>query len=99
MIFLELFGLRLKSLRLKKGLTQSQLAKKLELTRSSISYYEKNAVYPSIEILIKICRYFDVSADFLIGLSNDKEFQISHLTDEQVQAVLNIIRQFEQLNN
>ena len=96
---MELFGLRLKTLRLQKDLTQNQLAKKLELTRSSISYYEKNAVYPSIEILIKICQYFDVSADFLLGLSDTKEFQISHLTDEQVAAVLSIIRQFELLNN
>jgi len=96
---MELFGLRLKTLRLQKDLTQNQLAKKLDVTRSSVSYYEKSAVYPSIEILLKMCKYFDVSADFLLGLSETKEFKISHLTDEQVEIILKIIRQFEQFNN
>ena len=96
---MELFGLRLKTLRVQKGLTQNQLAEKLDITRSAVSYYEKNATYPSIDILMKICRYFDVSADFLLGLSETKDFQISHLTDEQVQIILNIIHQFEQINH
>ena len=96
---MELFGLRLKTLRLQKDLTQIELAKKLDITRSSVSYYEKNAVYPSIEMLIKICQYFNVSADYLLGLSDIKEFQISHLNDEQVEIILNVIRQFEQIND
>ena len=96
---MELFGLRLKTLRVQKDLTQNQFAKKLEITRSSVSYYEKNAIYPSIEILIKICQYFDVSADFLLGLSDTKDFQFSHLTDEQVEIILKTINQFEQLNS
>ncbi len=96
---MELFGIRLKTLRLRKELTQNQLAKKLDITRSSVSYYEKGAIYPSVEILIKICQYFNVSADFLLGLSDMKEFQISHLADEQVEILLNLIHQFEQLND
>ena len=96
---MELFGLRLKTLRLQKDLTQNQLARKLDITRSSVSYYEKSAIYPSVEILIKICQYFDVSADFMLGLSDKKDFQISHLTDEQVEIVLKTVHQFEQLNN
>ena len=50
-------------------------------------------------MLIKICQYFNVSADYLLGLSDMKEFQISHLNDEQVEIILNIIRQFEQIND
>ena len=96
---MEIFGLRLKTLRLAKGLTQTQLAKKLDVVRASVSYYEKNAIYPSVDVLIKICRLFNVSADFLLGLSETKDIQISHLDDEQVKIILDIINQFERLNN
>ena len=96
---MELFGIRLKALRAQKDLTQNQLAQKLDITRSSVSYYEKGAIYPSVDILVKICRFFNVSADFLLGLSEGKEFHISHLTDEQVSIIINTIHQFEQLNS
>jgi transcriptional regulator with XRE-family HTH domain len=96
---MEVFGLRLKSLRLDKGLTQKQLADKLGIVKASVSSYEQNSTYPSIEIFIKLCRTFDVSADFLLGLSNDIDYKISHLTDEQILLIMNLINQFERLNN
>ena len=96
---IELFGTRLKTIRLRKNLNQNQLAKKLDITRSSVSCYERGGIYPSLETLIKICKLFDVSADFLLGLSETEEFKMSHLSDEQVNIILNIINQFEQIDN
>jgi transcriptional regulator with XRE-family HTH domain len=95
---MELFGLRLKGLRSEKGLTQQQLADKLGIVKASISSYEHNANYPSIEVFIKLCKIFDVSADFLLGLSDDMDIKISHLTDEQVSIIMSLINQFERLN-
>ena len=94
---MELFGLRLKTLRQGKDLTQKQLADKLDVVKSSVSGYEQNTIYPSVEVLIKLCKYFDVSADYLLGLSDTMEFKMSHLTDEQITIVMNIINQFERL--
>jgi len=96
---MELFGLKLKALRQGKHLTQEQLANKIDIVKASVSGYEKNAIFPSVEVLIKICRYFGVSADYLLGLSDAMDFNVAHLTDEQVSLITGVVLQFEQLNN
>ena len=98
-IMKELFGLRLKALRERENLTQKQLAEKLDVVKASVSAYETGGVHPSLEILIKICNILDVSADYLLGLSDSKKFQFSHLSNEQVEIILRIINQFEQLHS
>lgn len=95
---MEYFGDKLRALRIEKGITQQELATRIGLRSSSISMYEKNQQYPSVEVLIQLCQVFDVSADYLLGILDDKEFNISSLTDEQLQIVLRLIREFEQFN-
>jgi len=92
------FGDKLKALRTEKKLTQQQLAEKLGLVKGSISAYEKNAKYPSVSILIKLCTLFNVSADYLLGLSDNIEFNMSSLTDEQMQIIMRLIIELEQYN-
>ncbi len=60
---------RIKLLREEQSLNQSQLAEKLNIAVSSISQYESGDRIPSDDIKIKIANYFDVSLDFLMGLS------------------------------
>ena len=67
----RLFGERLKQLRTEKNIGQNQLAKELGLSNASISYWETGKQLPTIEAVYKIAVYFDVSADYLLGL---KEF-------------------------
>ncbi|WP_240424538.1 helix-turn-helix domain-containing protein [Lactococcus allomyrinae] len=95
---MEYFGDKLHALRIEKKFTQNELASRLGVVGASVSSYEKNKQYLSIEILIQLCQIFDVSADYLLGLSDDKEFNTSSLTDEQLQIVLRLINEFEQFN-
>jgi len=95
---MSLFGLRLKTLRNAKGITQEQLAEKLNVSKASVSRYEQSAMYPTVEVLIKLCKYFNVSADYILGLSDDIEFKLSHLTDVQIKLVLGSINEYERLN-
>ena len=67
----RLFGERLKQMRTEKNIGQNQLAKELGLSNASISYWETGKQLPTIEAVYKIAVYFDVSADYLLGL---KEF-------------------------
>lgn len=60
---------RLKQLRLERGITIKEVAASLEMTVSAYAHYEQGRREPSIDILKRICRFFDVSADYLIGLS------------------------------
>ena len=63
------FSPKLKTLREEAGLNQSQLANKLGVSRGSISFYENGDRIPDIEFLRKVSEYFDVSADWLLGIS------------------------------
>lgn len=67
---MENFGEKLKELRLEKGLTQKELAMELGNAQSAIYYWETNRQEPTISALKKLCTFFDVSADYLIGLED-----------------------------
>lgn len=71
LFFYNNFPSRLKSLRISNNLTLEQLGKELGSTRATIGNYENSNKKPSLEMLIKIADYFDVSVDYLIGRTND----------------------------
>ncbi|MBR2465987.1 MAG: helix-turn-helix transcriptional regulator [Clostridia bacterium] len=78
------FGNTLKQLRLEAGYTQQQLASRLGVTKSVVSYYELQARYPSPEVLVKIAAVFHVSTDYLLGLEKKETLDITGLSDEDV---------------
>jgi len=90
--------MRLKTLRKSKGITQDELAEILGVSKATVSRYEQAAIYPSAEVLIRLCRYFSVSADYLLGLSDKIELKLSHLKDDQIVIILSVINEFEKLN-
>lgn len=67
---MEIFCERLKELRTEKELTTVQLAKELNVSDSTITRWENNLRVPSIDNLYNIAKFFDVSADYLIGLKD-----------------------------
>ncbi len=88
------FGSRLKGLRVSKGLTQDQLALRLGVTKSIISAYESGTRYPSLEMLVKLSKSFNVSSDYLLGLNKKQEIDVSTLTREQLSIINTLIAQF-----
>ena len=64
------FCQRLKELRLEKKLTQKELAEILKTNNSSICDWECGRTEPSIEMILSLCRFFEVSSDFLLGLED-----------------------------
>lgn len=65
------FGSILKELRLERKLGQVELAKALGVSKGVISLWENALREPGLSSLIAIARYFDVSIDFLVGLTTD----------------------------
>ena len=65
-------GNRIKELRTSKNLTQEDIAKMVKVSKATISNYEKGKVSPPIELLIKLAERYDVSIDWLCGLSNEE---------------------------
>ncbi len=86
------FGNRLKNLRLRKHMTQSDLAERLGVTKSVISAYETGLRMPSYDILIKISRIFRVTTDYLLGLESKQEIDVSGLTEDEIHALTNLVK-------
>lgn len=60
----------LRQIRKERNLTQLKVAMELNISREALSHYENGKREPSIELLIKMSEYFDVSIDFLIQGKN-----------------------------
>lgn len=97
----ELFtaGERIKELREKAGITQAELARKFKLSRSSVNYWELGVTVPSTEKVIELAKFFNVSADYILGIDTSSTISISGLTQSQVSAVYEVIKCFRESNN
>ncbi len=53
------------------GMTQKQLAEKLNVDESNITKWKKGEYSPSLEMFYELCKVLDVSSDYLLGLSDN----------------------------
>ena len=83
------FPKRLKELRLNAGETQKDLANAIEVGRTTISEYESGKIVPKQEGLLKIANHFNVSVDYLTGVSNERATRKQNASD--LDAMLNTI--------
>ncbi len=67
---MNIFSQRLRELRLEKGLSMKQLAKSINATDAAISNWENGINEPKISYIIAIAKFFNVSADYLLGLED-----------------------------
>lgn len=70
------FGEALSKALKKANISQSELAQRLHVNKSSVNQYVKGTKYPSVEMLTKICNELNVSADTLLGLENTEGCEI-----------------------
>lgn len=82
---------RIKELRLSRCMNQVEFAKKIGVTKQSVSNWENNNIQPSIEMLVKITEIFSVSADYLLGIDNRRSLDVTGLTDSQLFHIQSII--------
>lgn len=72
--FFPSFAIRVKELRVSKGLTMEQLANDIGSTRATISNFENEQKKPSLDMVIKLADYFQTSIDYLVGRTDDPTF-------------------------
>lgn len=63
------FGEKLRNLREDANMKQADLAKQVNMTQRKISYIECNRNEPSLDDIVALCKYFDVTADYMLGLT------------------------------
>lgn len=85
-------GDKLKILRKQKGISQQELASYLNISRQTISKFEHDLSLPDMNLMIKICEYYHISVNELLGIQENDNNSITDLY-EQIQVVsLNIQR-------
>lgn len=85
------FGERLKELRIGQKLTQQQLATRLGVQKSVISYYESSERFPSNDVLIRLAEVFHTTTDYLLGVKRDRVIDVSGLSESEILAVSMVV--------
>lgn len=81
-------GDRLKALREAARLTQEELASEVGSSEPQIWRYEKNESEPRADVLIRLAKYFDVSVDYLLGLTENPAINVDRDLNPQEAAAL-----------
>lgn len=89
---------RIKALREERDFTQSELAKKLGITRSSVNAWEMGISTPSTQYIVELADIFKVSTDYLLGMGTLSSIDVSGLTDEDTEFVYSLIRYLKKKN-
>ncbi|MCG4282943.1 helix-turn-helix domain-containing protein [Lacticaseibacillus saniviri] len=95
---LDFFGVRLKSARKLKHLTQLELSQRLDVNKGIISDYEQGLSYPPLETFSRICSVLDASADYLLGIADSLSFKFGELTEERAESILRFVSLIEDAN-
>lgn len=82
----------IKSLREQNKYTQSELAKILGITRSSVNAWEMGISIPSTQYIVQLAHIFNVSTDFLLGVNTSATVSVEGLSDEDIALVQNIVK-------
>lgn len=85
------FPAKLKELRKSRGWSQGQLAQKIGADLQRVSKYERGVIWPTMELMVRIAKAFDVSVDFLIR--DDKEAAVGKIKNQE------LLHQLEEINN
>lgn len=81
------FGCKLKELRTAQKMTQQQLADRIGVAKSVVSYYESGDRYPSYDVLIRIAHIFHTSTDYLLDFGKENVIDVTGLSKEDIAVV------------
>ena len=74
-----MLGQRLYEIRTSLGWSQVELAKKLNISKQTVSNWENENIQPSIEMLVRLAKVFNVTTDFLLGLDDVPRLNVEGL--------------------
>ena len=86
---------KIRQLRRNFNLSQVDLAAKLGVTKQCVSNWENDNILPSIDMLIKLAKFFNVSTDYLLGLSSSNVIDVSGLSDTEIAHIKLIVNDFK----
>ena len=92
-----MLGTRIKELRKEFGLSQVELALRMEVTKQTISNWENENIQPSVDMLVGLANVFNVTTDYLLGLDDVPRLSIEGLPLSFAAHLAQIIEDFRTL--
>lgn len=93
-----MFSEKLKDLRTAKKMSQKDLADKVGVAKSVVSFYESGDRFPSYDVLIKISRIFNVTTDYLLGVERERMLDVSELSEDDISVVNTVVEALKKKN-
>ena len=90
---------RIKFLREQQKMTQTELAKRLSITRSSVNAWEIGISVPSTQYIVELAEIFHISTDYLLGVASTAVIPTTGLSEQDVQMVYQLIDYIRKKNS
>ncbi len=90
---------RIKALRENQTMTQSELAKQLGITRSSVNAWEMGISVPSTQYVVELAYIFKVSTDYLLGVDRTSSVSVAGLNEQDVELINTLILHLKNRQN
>lgn len=87
---------KIKTLRSASGMTQADLARRLNITRASVNAWEMGVSNPSTEFVIEMAKIFGVSTDYLLDMPTASSIDVQGLAVADVDIVYNLIKRLRE---
>ncbi|MBQ7661636.1 MAG: helix-turn-helix transcriptional regulator [Clostridia bacterium] len=82
---------RIKELREQRGITQTELAKKIGITRSGVNAWEMGISMPSTQYVVELAQFFGVSTDYLLGVEKTAALYVDGLGEKDILLLYQMI--------
>ena len=89
----------IRNLRKMFNISQFDLASSLGVTKQCVSNWENDNILPSIEMLVKIAKFFNVSTDYLLDLNSSKVIDVSDLDENEIAHIKFIVQDLKRIKN
>ena len=82
---------RIRGLREKNGISQAELARRLDVTRSSVNAWESGLSAPTTQYVVALTRVFHVSADYLLGTEPEYTLSLRGYSPEEIRLLTDLV--------
>ena len=86
----------IKTLREEAGCSQAQLAKNLDVTRSSVNAWEMGLSTPTTHYVVELAKLFHISTDYLLGMESEKHIVFDGYSKSEIELIYNLIKYFDE---
>lgn len=90
---------RIHDLRERAGMTQTDLAMRMGVTRSGVNAWEMGISKPTLDNLIALSRIFHTTTDYLLGVDNIETVVINDFSTEEKELILRMVKYMEGIHN